>query len=189
MTLLYGTSTILSRSSKFPLRQHCSNILKLASFSNKTSLTPEQWLEALNIRTLPSKSFSFQFDRSSGPGGQKVNKSSTKCTLTIYGFSKCAWIPQEVRNQLLAKNLRYWAQSKDCIVIQSDQTRSRETNKELCLEKLVKEIKDICWFAKPVSSQNLEKWESVRRKTKESRLEEKKFRSDKKQLRQKPNFF
>ncbi|CEP64694.1 Pth4p LALA0_S13e00848g [Lachancea lanzarotensis] len=181
-------STTLFRMAQSTLQYHRSNIFILPFFSTTANKKPEQWLKALDIKTLPVRSFSFQFDRSSGPGGQKVNKSSTKCTMTIYGFSKCPWIPQEVRDQLMAKNLRYWARSKDCIVIQSDQTRSRETNKELCLDKFVKEIKDVCWFAGPVSAQDKEKWEGVRRKTKEFRLLDKKFQSDKKQLRRKQNF-
>ncbi|SCV05141.1 LANO_0H00958g1_1 [Lachancea nothofagi CBS 11611] len=169
-------------------RQHGFPRLSRLLLSTSSWQSPEQWLEKLSVKSLPSKAFSFQFDRSSGPGGQKVNKCNSKCTMTIYGFSKCSWIPQEVRNQLMEKNSRFWAKSKDCIVIQSDQTRSRETNRELCLEKLVNEFRSICWFAKPVSSDDILKWDTVRRKSHEERLKDKKFNSDRKRQRQNTNW-
>ncbi|SCU97387.1 LAME_0F19504g1_1 [Lachancea meyersii CBS 8951] len=182
-------NSLFFKFTKFPLPKRHSAVYRPSFFSSLASQTPEQWLQSLGVKALPVKSFSFQFDRSSGPGGQKVNKSSSKCTLTIYGFSKCNWIPQDVRDQLMAKNFRYWAKSKDRIVIQSDKTRSRETNRDLCLEKLVNEVKAVCWFAKPVSAVDQQKWETVRRKTNDSRLKDKKLHSDKKQFRKKTDFF
>lgn len=153
--------------------------------ATKSSVSPQSWLEDLSSRSLPAKSFSYHFDRSSGPGGQNVNKVNSKCTLTIYNFSKCDWMPQEIRNQLVSKNFRYLSPSRDCVVIQADQSRSRETNRELCLEKLIAGIKATCWFPKEPLIEDIRKWENIRRKTNHVRLEGKRSKSDKKQLRRK----
>ncbi|SCU83561.1 LADA_0C12178g1_1 [Lachancea dasiensis] len=157
-------------------------------FSTSSGESPEQWLQNLNVKTLPVKTFSFQFDRSSGPGGQKVNKCNSKCTMTIFSFSTCSWVPQEISDQLRAKKFRFWAKSKDSIVIQSDGSRSRETNKQLCLEKFVNEVKATCWFEKPPTNESVRRWDTIRSKARETRLRDKKFQTDKKRLRRKDEF-
>lgn len=154
-------------------------------YSAKTSLPAQQWVDSLTVRALPEKAFSYNFDRSSGPGGQNVNKVNSKCTLTIHAFSKCDWIPQEVRDQLVQRRFRYLSSSRDCVVIQSDQSRSRETNRQICLEKLVSELKTTCWFPKEAQPEDLQRWNAIRRKTSQQRLEGKKIKSDKKKLRRK----
>lgn len=148
----------------------------------------EKWVRSLSASSLPLRLFTIRFDRSSGPGGQKVNKTNSKCTLVLYHFSLCSWIPEEVRRQLKEKPIRYYARSSDSLVVQSDEERSRELNKQLCLEKLVREIKNSCWFPKETGEVTLQKWKVVKTKAKEGRLKEKKQNSDKKKLRNKSGF-
>ncbi|CUS22811.1 LAQU0S07e00628g1_1 [Lachancea quebecensis] len=167
------------------MRSVAGLLFAVRRYSAKTGTSAQQWVESLTAGVLPAKAFSYSFDRSSGPGGQNVNKVNSKCTLTIYAFSKCDWIPQEVRDQLMHRRFRYLSSSRDCVVIQSDQSRSREINRQICLEKLVSELKATCWFPKEVQPEDLERWSAIRRKTSKQRLEGKKFKSDKKKLRRK----
>lgn len=143
----------------------------------------EKWVESLKASSVPLKMFSIRYDRSSGPGGQKVNKTNSKCTLILYNFSSCSWIPEDVRRQLKEKPIRYYAKGSDSLVVQADEERSRELNKQSCLEKLVQEIKKSCWFPKETEQATVQKWNSVKAKAKEGRLRQKKQNSDKKKLR------
>lgn len=148
----------------------------------------EQWVSSLNANSVPLKLLSIRYDRSSGPGGQNVNKVNSKCTLVLYNFSSCSWIPENVQNQLKEKNMRYYARASDSLVVQSDESRSRESNKENCLAKLVREIKATCSFPKETSKETLKKWDGIRDRANQSRIKQKKHNSDKKKLRGKSNF-
>lgn len=147
-----------------------------------------RWVDRLDSRKVPINLFAIRFDRSSGPGGQNVNKVNNKCTVMLYNFSNCSWFPQEVRNQLLQKS-RYYAHSSDSIVIQASESRSRETNKKLALEKFVDHIREACRFPRPTDGDTVIKWDQIKRKSHERRLNTKKMQSDKKKLRKSKDFF
>ncbi|AJU03097.1 hypothetical protein H812_YJM1401O00045 [Saccharomyces cerevisiae YJM1401] len=146
------------------------------------------WVGALNVTGLPLNQFTLRYDRASGPGGQNVNKVNSKCTLTLSGLSNCAWIPQEVRNILSSGRFRYYAKGSDSIVIQSDETRSRETNKLKCFEKLVQEIRQTCQFPHDTTAETSKKWNKIKEKANKERLLDKKVHSDKKKNRSKIKF-
>ena len=83
---------------------------------------------------IPQWEIHFRFVRSSGPGGQNVNKTATKAELY--------WVPAEssaFHDDLRARVLRRLAHridSSGAIVIKSDRFRSQERNRLDCLEKL-----------------------------------------------------
>lgn len=158
----------------------------LTSYNGKGAA--KLWLESLCPSTIPLRMFTIRYDRSSGPGGQNVNKVNSKCTLTLQNFSTCPCIPGEIRRQLMERPFRYYAKSSDSLVIQSDEARSRETNKHACLLKLVKEIKNSCWFAKEVDGDTLKKWDKIKKKAQEERVREKKFNAERKKSRSKTDF-
>ena len=148
------------------------------------------WLRDLNATTLPQNIFSFRYDRSSGPGGQNVNKLNTKCTLTLYNASQCSLIPEEIRMQLFnpASNqpqtkFRYYYPSSDSIVVQCDETRSRFQNKNIVVEKLITEIKNCCYFPEDTAPETKKKWSRIKQRSNEKRLRDKKYQSDKKKYR------
>ena len=82
---------------------------------------------------VPPRSIRVTFVRSSGPGGQNVNKRSTKARLRV----ALADIPlrdaQRARLVRLAGSLVTDAGE---IVIQDDATRSTERNKQACMDRL-----------------------------------------------------
>lgn len=142
-----------------------------------------KWLDNLSSVDLEPRYFNVRYDRASGPGGQNVNKVNTKCTLTLPSFSKCSLFPDEIKAQLISKRMKYYSPNSDSIIIQSDETRSREQNKIRCFEKLVDTIKETCYFAKDTAIKDIKRWQSIKERTKNLRLKQKKFNSEKKKTR------
>ncbi|KAK5774235.1 Pth4p PWA37_002947 [Arxiozyma heterogenica] len=161
--------------------------LKLRFYSVETA---KEWLKNLNTDTLPQNIFTFRYDRSSGPGGQNVNKLNTKCTLTLYNASQCSLIPEEIRSQLfdcnpdmLHKKFRYYYPNSDSVVVQCDETRSRLQNKNMVVDKLITEIKSCCYFSNDTDPETKLKWARIKKRSHEKRLRNKKYKSDKKKYR------
>ncbi|CAB4256791.1 similar to Saccharomyces cerevisiae YOL114C Putative protein of unknown function with similarity to human ICT1 and prokaryotic factors that may function in translation termination [Maudiozyma barnettii] len=143
----------------------------------------KEWVDKLTVEALPTRFFSIRYDRASGPGGQNVNKVNTKCTLTLPNFSKCSLFPLDVREQMIDKKVRIYSHVNDTIVLQSDETRSRENNRLLCFKKLISFIRETCYFPNDPTIDDVRKWDNIRKKSKESRLKEKKFNGEKKKNR------
>ncbi|SMN22465.1 similar to Saccharomyces cerevisiae YOL114C Putative protein of unknown function with similarity to human ICT1 and prokaryotic factors that may function in translation termination [Maudiozyma saulgeensis] len=141
------------------------------------------WVDKLTVETLPTRYFSIRYDRASGPGGQNVNKVNTKCTLTLPNFSKCSLFPLEVRKQLIDKRIRIYSETNDALVLQSDETRSRDQNRLLCFKKLISFIRETCYFPNDPTIEDVKKWDDIRKKSKELRLKKKKLNSEKKRTR------
>jgi ribosome-associated protein len=124
---------------------------------------------------IPSREFLWSYARGSGPGGQNVNKVSSKAILT-WQVAGSPSLPVGVRQRFLAK-----FQSKilddGTIQIASDKFRDQKRNVDDCLAKLAAMIEDVLTPPKP------------RKKTKptrgavERRLAEKKAQSARKSSR------
>ncbi|CAI4050793.1 Pth4p SKDI_15G0450 [Saccharomyces kudriavzevii IFO 1802] len=169
--------------------KHTVRLISNEAIRKKPELVfARDWLKTLSITCLPSKEFVLRYDRASGPGGQNVNKVNSKCTLTLPTLSSCAWIPHEVRNIICSSKFRYYTKSSDSVVIQSDETRSRETNKLKCFEKLVHEIKQTCQFPNDTTAETTKKWTNIKEKSNKVRLLNKKAHGDKKKNRCKIKF-
>ncbi len=128
---------------------------------------------------VPLREFRFTFARSSGPGGQKVNKVSTKATLR-WPVLRTASLPEPVRGRLLAKHRRRVTAGGD-LLISSQRFRDAGRNVADCLEKLRKMIAEAAAVPKPRKPTGPTR-ASVRR-----RLDRKRKHSRKKQLRRDPS--
>lgn len=125
---------------------------------------------------IPYREILFTFSKSSGPGGQKVNKTSSKVLLewNIVTSSQPAILKTQLVNKLSKRLNSYGA-----IQIQSDRFRDRNRNIDDALEKLKKVILQAAHTPK------------IRIKTKpklnarEKRLQNKRILSEKKQNRKK----
>ncbi|CAD6574867.1 MAG: hypothetical protein CYPHOPRED_005527 [Cyphobasidiales sp. Tagirdzhanova-0007] len=96
------------------------------------------WLASLKSESTflnnHSDDYSLSFSRSSGPGGQNVNKLNTKATLRLDLASARSWLPDHVVSNLRASP--FYAGSSDSLVFSSMKHRTQTANSDDCLEKL-----------------------------------------------------
>lgn len=154
--------------------------------------TPEitqskEWLQTFNSSQIPRHLFNISYSRSSGPGGQKVNKTSSKATVALkegqwLQNSTCYWIPTPIRQQLCERPIRYETKSKG-LLIQCDTSRSRDQNTEECFARLLEEIKSKAYFPGEVKEEDKAKWVQLEADFKERKKFHKKKQSDKKRNR------
>lgn len=86
--------------------------------------------------TLRPADAQWSFARGGGPGGQHVNKTSTRATLTVELEALAADMPPWALRRLRNKAGSRLASDPERIVITSASTRSQVRNREVCLEKL-----------------------------------------------------
>ncbi len=121
---------------------------------------------------IPIAEFSFQYARSSGPGGQNVNKVNTKVLLR-WPITTSASLPESVRQRFLAAyGNRVNAEGE--LLITSTRYRDQKRNQEDCLEKLTEMLRAV---AKPPVKRRKTK---PTRGSKERRLKDKKQRGERK---------
>ena len=129
---------------------------------------------------IPLREFEFDFVRSRGPGGQRVNKVSTKAVLRWnVGASKS--LPETVRRRLVAANGRRITHEGH-LIITSQRFRDQGRNVADCLAKL----RDIVARAATVPK----KREPTRpsKASRERRLKHKREQSDRKRSRRQRGF-
>lgn len=92
------------------------------------------WLASFNINAIPKKACEVTFSRSSGPGGQNVNKVNSKATLRLHTKDLLPLVPKILHPQI--EGSRYYAESSKSLVIQGDGSRKRTDNEQECFKKL-----------------------------------------------------
>lgn len=156
------------------------------AFSKEEIEEAKQWLDNPQINRAV---FEITYSRSSGPGGQKVNKTSSKATVALEPWKWlnpqfCFWIPKPILAQIEEKKIRYHTKLGG-LLIQSDRSRNREDNTADCFKKLADEIRRVVEFEGEVSEEDKAKWEELAKVSKERRMEQKKRQKEKKQGRSK----
>lgn len=90
---------------------------------------------------IPLKEIQFDFVRSSGPGGQNVNKVATKAVLH-WNVTASPSLPEDVRARFLARYSRRINQQGE-LVLTSQRFRDQGRNTADCLEKLRSLLADV----------------------------------------------
>ena len=82
---------------------------------------------------IPAEAIEWQFARSSGPGGQHVNRTSSKAMLRL-DVARSPHLPDDVRRRIIAR--RTGVTADGMLVITSQRHRDQPRNVADCLEKL-----------------------------------------------------
>ena len=100
---------------------------------------PPQYSERLWRGKVAARDITVTASRSSGAGGQNVNKTSTKVEIRFSIENAVCLSPREkeiLRRWLNHKRPSLYSEVQDSIVITDSTTRSQHTNRERALEKL-----------------------------------------------------
>ena len=126
------------------------------------------------------KELQFKAVRSSGPGGQNVNKVATKVVLQFDLLNSNGLSDYE--KEKLQKKITNRLTKEGVLILVCDKSRSQHKNKELIITRFINLLKE---NLKPVKVRRNTKptRSSIRKKTKN-----KKLHSEKKSLRKKPKF-
>jgi len=124
---------------------------------------------------IPLREFEFTFSRSSGPGGQNVNKLNTKVTLR-WNIEQSPSLPEGVRGRFQEKFKRRISQQGE-LILTSQRFRDQGRNVGDVLEKLREMLASVA-TAPPARKPT-----KPTRAARQRRLEEKRQRSEKKQRR------
>ncbi|KAI5297063.1 hypothetical protein KEM56_005111, partial [Ascosphaera pollenicola] len=126
--------------------------------------------------------------KSSGPGGQNVNKRSTKATLRVPLSALVAHIPRPLYPHLLRSH--HYTPSSHSLLIQSDESRKQSDNMDACFRKLLTVIRDAGKEAVPgeTSDEQKRRVRGLKERENESRLKKKKMLSAKKKDRGRQRF-
>ncbi len=131
-------------------------------------------------KSIIASEFSFKAVRSSGAGGQNVNKVSSKVVLT-FDLMQSKGLTDDEKKLLQAK-LKTKLTQDGILILTSEEDRSQLKNKEKAIKKCFKLLENALIIPKA------RKETKIPRAVKEKRLNAKKVMSVLKQNRKKPNF-
>ncbi|MBC8314678.1 MAG: aminoacyl-tRNA hydrolase [Bacteroidales bacterium] len=133
-------------------------------------------IDILNSRDFSSE-FSFSASRSSGPGGQHVNKVSTKVELR-FDVKKSLLLTPEEKELILEKLVNKINQEGELVLV-SQRSRTQLKNKEKVIEKFYELLTGA------LTPRKKRKPTKLSPEAKEKRLEEKRAQAEKKERRKK----
>jgi len=136
-------------------------------------------IENLENRKVPEEEIEISFGRSSGPGGQNVNRRDTKAILRWKIEDSTVFTDEEKDKirEVLANRIN----KEDILIVEAQKERMQLRNKEIALEKLNQLIEDAL---KPEEERIPTK---PTKASKERRITGKKKTAQKKESRQKPD--
>lgn len=124
----------------------------------------------------PSYELSFEAVRSSGPGGQNVNKTNSAAILRWNVFASSC--PEETKQRIVGQLNGQLTNDGD-LIIRSQESRDLEMNKKQCIEKLKQILTKALFVPRPRRATK------PTRGSKERRLKSKKILGERKSSRQK----
>ncbi|KAI0533102.1 peptidyl-tRNA hydrolase domain-containing protein [Xylaria digitata] len=141
----------------------------------------QKWHVSFSEKSLPKGQTSYS--RSSGPGGQHVNKTESKA-ISVWPVSELSkGLPKLMRSAL--RSSRYYSMRNDSITIQAQTQRSRTANTDENRQKLAEELHRIFCEQVPTatSEKKIKKHEEIEKAFHQGRLKAKKQQASKKSSR------
>jgi ribosome-associated protein len=127
---------------------------------------------------IPDSELSFRYSRSSGPGGQNVNKVATKVTLLFAVADSVAL--SEHQKVMLAERLTNRIAKDGVFHLSSERHRTRSANQRDAVERFATLV------AAALAPRKRRRATRVPEPSKRHRLEKKRLRGEKKRLRSRP---
>lgn len=128
--------------------------------------------------SIPMAELQFRFSRSSGPGGQHVNKSETRVEL-LFDVARSVSLEEPQRGRLLSR-LSPYLDKNGVLHLASQSSRSQTRNREELLERFR------LLLAAALKERRKRRPTRPSRAAREKRLESKRHRSDIKRMRKAP---
>ncbi|CAH2006792.1 unnamed protein product [Acanthoscelides obtectus] len=125
---------------------------------------------------IPVDELEITYSKSTGPGGQNVNKVNTKVDVR-FNVDKVKWLSEEVK-QKLANNYRSKITKDGYLIFKSDLTRSQQLNLADCLEKIRSCVRNVLVEKKEPSPETEERIRRRLEKAARERLAFKRHRSE-----------
>ncbi|KAL1800226.1 hypothetical protein ACET3X_000568 [Alternaria dauci] len=142
------------------------------------------WLANLDAETIPLHSIGeLSFSRSSGPGGQNVNKVNSKATLKVPLDALLHHVPAALHGEI--RRCRYVAARSNTIIVQADDSRKQSDNAQSCYKRLYEAIAQAGQDAVPAETPaaQVQRVKNLQKSDNERRLRSKKQQSAKKTSR------
>lgn len=124
------------------------NLTTAGGYTESDHAAARQWLAKFHIQTIPRELGEVTFSRSSGPGGQNVNKYGSTCksmqedmefiigrlnskaTARFHMKDLLSIVPRILHEPL--RKSQYYARKSECLVIQADFSRKQRYNVNRC---------------------------------------------------------
>ncbi|XP_018093997.1 peptidyl-tRNA hydrolase ICT1, mitochondrial isoform X2 [Xenopus laevis] len=131
---------------------------------------------------IPVDRLTISYCKSSGPGGQNVNKVNTKAEVRFH-LASADWIPDDARQKISVQCKNRINRSGELIVV-SEQSRYQMENLSVCLEKIRSIVSDAMKRPKMQTKEDVDVRRARVEKSNRERLRQKKIESSLKQSRQ-----
>ncbi|KAH9251690.1 hypothetical protein BSLG_004076 [Batrachochytrium salamandrivorans] len=143
--------------------------------SNDEDLVRRAFLATFSRNSIPDNKLTVQYSRSSGPGGQNVNKVNTKVDIRFV-VRDMTWAPDPVIQVLLEQNASK-INKRGELVITSDRFRTQQQNYEDCFNKLYSIVVEASQVADGPSMNTIRRVEHLKVADSHRRMRDKQFRS------------
>ncbi|XP_068269467.1 large ribosomal subunit protein mL62 [Nyctibius grandis] len=130
---------------------------------------------------IPMARLTVSYSRSSGPGGQHVNKVNSKAEVRFH-LASADWIPEAVRQKMASMHRNKINRAGE-LIVNSEESRYQMRNLAICLEKIRTMVTEATETPKVVSKETTQKLIERVEKVNRERLRQKKIHSNIKQSR------
>uniref|UniRef100_A0A8C7YFL1 Large ribosomal subunit protein mL62 n=1 Tax=Oryzias sinensis TaxID=183150 RepID=A0A8C7YFL1_9TELE len=130
---------------------------------------------------IPAERLTVTYSRSSGPGGQHVNKVNTKAEVRFHVHT-ADWIPEDIRLKVIEKNRSRMNKAGE-LLVSSEVSRSQHRNLSDCLQKISTILAEASEKPHEPTAEDVAVRAARLKKRKEERLKQKKIHSETKQSR------
>ncbi|XP_022599027.1 peptidyl-tRNA hydrolase ICT1, mitochondrial [Seriola dumerili] len=158
-----------------PIRDVHSRLQPRVSYGTRETDTEDAQVH------IPVERLRVSYSRSSGPGGQHVNKVNTKAEVRFHVLT-ADWIPEEVRQKIFERNTNRINKAGELLVT-SELSRSQHRNLSDCIQKISAIIAEASRKPHEPTAEDLALREARLQKSNKERLKQKKIHSAIKQNR------